>query len=370
MRFGEYLEYNLFDKLIDRNISFALYRLPKQNNINLVLQHSSKTMYLNNLEELNQQKGFVIAPFQHSSLHPIVLIKADIKLHDEKQILDEVSRLLTNSDVKSEDQQQIDSSKASTFEHYKDVYAKFQNKLNEGDMQKLVLSRTYEVCKKDPFSAGDTFKKACKKYPDNFIFLCNNEVSGTWFGCSPEILIAGKKQIWKTDALAGTQNQTEDESQISWDKKNIEEQQIVVDYMQQQLAKAQIKPTISTAKTIKSGNVFHIKSELEFEVHDTTQIGNILSLLHPSPAVCGFPKEKAFEFIIQNEDYDRKYYSGFLGYLDADENTDLFVNLRCMQIFKDKLRLFAGGGILPSSDLESEWKETEHKLQTILSVIN
>ena len=181
--------------------------------------------------------------------------------------------------------------------------------------------------------------------------------------------MSGKNGNWKTDALAGTKKISKDDAVI-WDDKNRLEQQIVVEYMQQQLIKAGIKSTYSEPKTIRSGNLAHLKSEFSFHIDDSSKIGSLLNLLHPSPAVCGFPKKEAFDFITKNEGYDRKYYSGFLGYLDVDNKTDLFVNLRCMQIFKQNLRLFAGGGILPSSELISEWKETEYKLQTILSIIN
>jgi len=73
--------------------------------------------------------------------------------------------------------------------------------------------------------------------------------------------------------------------------------------------------------------------------------------------------------ILDNEGYNRTYYSGFIGELSMKGKTGLFVNLRCMKIGTDALTLFAGGGLLTSSELKSEWEETEAKLQTILSLI-
>ena len=77
------------------------------------------------------------------------------------------------------------------------------------------------------------------------------------------------------------------------------------------------------------------------------------------------PKEAAYRFILANEGYDRSYYSGFIGRLDPDGKTGLYVNLRCMHIGNDSLTLYAGGGLLPSSDLKDEWLETEKKMQTL-----
>ena len=92
--------------------------------------------------------------------------------------------------------------------------------------------------------------------------------------------------------------------------------------------------------------------------------------MHPTPAVCGFPKDAARKFILENEDYDRAYYSGFLGELNWDDSTDLFVNLRCLQVVDgQKVILYVGGGITAESDPKKEWLETVHKAQTMKMVL-
>ncbi len=369
MEFREHLKYSFFDLLIDKNISFALYRLPGEYDIRLVLQTSGQSETCINLLELNNRKGFVIAPFQISKAAPIVLIQPEVVLTGEEAVFSYFSNSAFEKHINEPSSSFFEPSKATSFDHYQKGYTAFHESLIGDTLKKLVLSRTFELARNEEFSGGLSFLNACKKYPDNFIFLCHTPESGTWLGCSPEILVSGKNGNWKTDALAGTKKISKDDAVI-WDDKNRLEQQIVVEYMQQQLIKAGIKSTYSEPKTIRSGNLAHLKSEFSFHVDDSSKIGSLLNLLHPSPAVCGFPKKEAFDFITKNEGYDRKYYSGFLGYLDVDNKTDLFVNLRCMQIFKQNLRLFAGGGILPSSELISEWKETEYKLQTILSIIN
>jgi isochorismate synthase len=90
-----------------------------------------------------------------------------------------------------------------------------------------------------------------------------------------------------------------------------------------------------------------------------------LKVLHPTPAVCGLPKEKAYRFIKENEGYDRNYYSGFVGMLNPLGKTDLYVNLRCLNYKVNELSLYAGSGLLSASELEDEWQETEKKLQTM-----
>jgi isochorismate synthase len=98
--------------------------------------------------------------------------------------------------------------------------------------------------------------------------------------------------------------------------------------------------------------------------------------LHPTSAVCGLPKKEAKEFILQNEGYNREYYSGFLGELNIDFvtfktlQTDLFVNLRCMKIIKNKASLFVGCGITKESNPLDEYMETVNKSMTMKKIIN
>ena len=85
--------------------------------------------------------------------------------------------------------------------------------------------------------------------------------------------------------------------------------------------------------------------------------------------VCGIPKEAAKDFILSHEGIDRSYYSGFIGPLNINNETHLYVSLRCMQIMDNCCRLYAGGGLLSESKKESEWQETEAKLQTMLQLL-
>ena len=112
-----------------------------------------------------------------------------------------------------------------------------------------------------------------------------------------------------------------------------------------------------------------IKTEFRFETADRRCLGNLVELLHPTPAICGLPRKEALQFIKENEGYDRSYYSGFIGMIDADGRNDIYVNLRCMNIGENDLTLFAGGGLLDSSDVDQEWEETNDKLQTMLAIL-
>ena len=119
----------------------------------------------------------------------------------------------------------------------------------------------------------------------------------------------------------------------------------------------------------RAGALCHLKSDFRFTLRENNKLGDLLNLLHPTPAVCGLPKADAYRFILDHEGYNRRYYSGFIGWLDPEGRTDLYVNLRCMHIEDKILTLYAGGGLLSSSELNDEWQETEDKLQTMKALI-
>ena len=120
----------------------------------------------------------------------------------------------------------------------------------------------------------------------------------------------------------------------------------------------------------KAGQVEHLCTPISLKVGSANgRLAEILSVLHPTPAVGGYPKELAMEWIRRVEPHERRYYGGYLGPMFG-EHVRLFVNLRCMEVDDSRLRLYVGGGLTDKSDPESEWKETEAKAQTLLSIIN
>ena len=107
-------------------------------------------------------------------------------------------------------------------------------------------------------------------------------------------------------------------------------------------------------QTATAGELAHLRTDIRFALPSTGMLGSLLRALHPTPAVCGLPKDEAFRFIGAHEGYDRSYYAGFLGRLSPGGHTALYVNLRCMACSGETgaFRLYAGGGLLPESVLD------------------
>ena len=111
-----------------------------------------------------------------------------------------------------------------------------------------------------------------------------------------------------------------------WGEKNRQEQEYVVSYIRRQLLSLDIHPAENGPYPAYAGALSHLKTSFHFTLRDNRKLGSLLKVLHPTPAVCGLPKEEAYRFILENEGYDRRYYSGFIGWLDPSGKTDLYVN--------------------------------------------
>lgn len=355
---------HIIDTLIRQNRSFALYRIPGEKP-RFVMQTSGSARLFYRIEELDEQSGFVIAPFRITSECPILLIEPDcfripgepldLPLQESAQTEREEIRFHSDEKIKK---------------IYSTCFEIFIRSLRRKEVDKLVLSRKLTIPGTPDFSPAETFYQASERYSYSYVYLFHTPQTGTWLGSTPEIILSGENGEWHTVALAGTQPLLNGELPLYWDEKNREEQQIVAAYVRTQLGSLDIKPEEEGPCSVRAGALSHLKSDFYFSIPDNRKLGDLLKYLHPTPAVCGRPKEETYRFILENEGYDRRYYSGFIGWLDPNGKSDLYVNLRCMHIGSEAFTLYAGGGLLASSSLEDEWQETEDKLQTMRTLLS
>jgi len=189
-----------------------------------------------------------------------------------------------------------------------------------------------------------------------------------WLGATPETLIQFEKNNFETMALAGTMP-FENTVEVTWGEKEKEEQQYVVDSIVSELEKVTSTLSIGATKTQKAGSLLHLKTPISGTLNSIDSIQILIKVLHPTPAVCGLPKKASKNYILENENYDRKYYTGFLGNIDPKRNSHLFVNLRCMELEGSKAHIYVGGGITELSDPQKEWVETTNKSQIMKRIL-
>jgi isochorismate synthase len=369
----------LFQNCFETKFSFAYYRLPNVSNANLLI---GKTEILEKLIDFSTcGKGFVIAPFENKDSCFLKIEKAFYGIDPKNPFLE-----MEGDDIGSKKQNTFELLKVNLPSSEKETYLKTISsvieKIKNSPLKKVVISRKKKIgdLNGDAYSLG--FKKLCEGYPNAFIsmvFLA--DINQIWIGASPEILVSENKDgIFKTVALAGTQsafdiNNKEIRSiDALWSHKEIEEQALVSRYIINCLKKIRVREYEEEGpKTIKAGNLLHLNSTYIID-SKTINFSNLstvmLDLLHPTSAVCGMPKELAEEAISQAENYDRELYSGYLGPVNIENESHLFVNLRTLKIENYEVFAYAGGGITEDSDPEKEWQETELKLATIQKVFS
>lgn len=345
----------LFEKLKNQktnNLPFVIYSKP---NSDLIIGLFQKN---DNLVELGSENGFCIVSFDVKK--KFIIPESQCDIYFEKKLNSDLFFTNESKDFQS------DSEKDGYIKLVKSGLKAIENK----EFDKVVLSRieSFEV---QDFDVELTFKKMYSFYPNAFKYCFFHPKLGMYLGATPEQFIKIENSKLHTVALAGTQIVTEN---AEWNPKEINEQQIVTDYIVSCLNQFSDKINCSKPYNFQAGNLVHIKTDIDAEINEK-DIENIIKNLHPTPAVSGFPKENAKEFILKNENYNREFYSGFLGEWKKDFATfaenqyDLFVNLRCMKINKNNVNIYIGCGITKDSNPENEFLETINKSFTMKKVL-
>lgn len=376
----------------------ALWQLPRKKDKQLIINFSAeivKTKIV--LEDL--PAGFAISSFLNMEGNDSLFMEADLyfRFNEVGKVLTEKSGTVVST-VKREQWEKHCGTVGSTVKKSTNIYPKsistlpddtyFQSvqeavaAIEAGQIKKVVLSRTKEVELPTDFVLTEVFERLCEKYPTAFVSLVYlPQLDQVWLGATPETLVSVDKEgVFRTVSLAGTQSAYNAEGhpispkQAPWTQKEIEEQALVSRYIISCFKKIRVREfTEEGPKTVVAGNLMHLRSDYAVDTKEINfpELGTVmLELLHPTSAVCGMPKLAALEFIQGHENYDREFYSGFLGPVNVENETHLFVNLRCMKIQNGVATLYAGGGITEDSIPEKEWQETELKCQTMLAVLS
>lgn len=381
---------NLWQNAVDEGFAAAIWRLPKQNNFHFLADCTGRPKEQKiNFEEL--EAGFCISPFINESGEKTLFLKCDyhFEFDENEQILEKSPFTLSEKLFFEKIKGDKNFKKKPVFkispnndaeEKFEKLIEKGLGKISEMAFQKVVLSRKKEVDFNEAISIIDAFKKLAKKYPNAFISAVYlPELNCIWLGASPELLVSlDENGIFKTMSLAGTQaafdqnNNKISPNNARWSQKEIEEQAFVSRYIIECFKKVRVREYIENGpKTVEAGNLLHLQTDFTVDTNaiEFKQFATVLlELLHPTSAVCGMPKEAALAFILANENYHREFYSGFLGPVNIEYSSNIYVNLRSLKIENNKAYFYAGAGITEDSDPKNEWLETEMKMETLLNV--
>ncbi len=257
---------------------------------------------------------------------------------------------------------------------FADAVARARGRIGSGEMEKVVLARMLVVRADRDFDRRRLLERLREREPDAYTFAVHG-----WIGASPELLVSRFGLDVVSNPLAGTARRggTEPEDRAAAESllrsaKDRSEHTPVVDAVARGLAPACRSLTVPPEPSVlPTGTVWHLSTRIEGLLRRPPASAlRLASLLHPTPAVCGTPPDRAMQVIHDLEPFDRTLYAGIVGWMDANGDGEWAVALRCAEVQGAMASLFAGAGIVADSDPEAEVAETDAKFASMLGALD
>jgi isochorismate synthase len=248
-----------------------------------------------------------------------------------------------------------------------------RRRIRRGDLDKVVLARMLVVRAGHDFDRTSLLERLRLTEPDAFVFATQG-----FLGATPELLVARVGRTVRANPLAGTTPRGPDSPSdraaaeaLLDSAKDLYEHELVVEAVRTGLAEAcdrlDIDPYPSPMAT---GRLWHLSTEVRGTLAEPAPNALALAaLLHPTPAVCGTPRDAALSTIRDLERIDRTLYAGLVGWMDAGGDGEWAIALRCAEIQGQLALLFAGAGIVGDSDPQAELAETDAKFRAMLDAL-
>lgn len=321
--------------------------------------------------------AFHLSKYQFDFVNNVLIVTDKIESVDLEKIVDDVEAMLMGvSQVDNE------TFSAPVVTRSKDLFVKGWKKLVENTIEKLdadfakvVLSRQRLLMFQDEINLGYFIEKLL---PDTSNFTIYFENHGAIFiSKTPERLFEIKGNVLSTNAIAGSVPKVDDAEQdrknqefLLRDNKNRYEHDLVakdiIKNLEQYAAGVHYN---ESPKILSSHFIYHLETEIEAKLLDGVNVFSLLETLHPTPALGGYPKEKAMKYIIKKEFGARGLYAAPLGLIHENNDSEFAVCIRSMFIKDQSATLYAGVGIVKDSDVDVEFEETHVKFKPMMDLL-
>lgn len=251
--------------------------------------------------------------------------------------------------------------------------------IQSGQLDKVVLSRRVTVSAPGAFDAARIMADLARRNPRCTLFGLEDGAGGTFLGASPELLAGLHNGEACCDALAGTAWDQGGQGQGSQDRgeallgdvKNGREHRLVVQAVAEALRPVCARLEVPAAPVaLNLGSLLHLRSTLRGKVKAGIGLLDLLERLHPTPAVGGYPRPAALDWLARHGEARDEWYTGAVGWMDSAGEGEFAVALRCARIHRNEAELYAGAGIVAGSDPARELAETEAKLAPMLHALS
>lgn len=244
-----------------------------------------------------------------------------------------------------------------------------------GELDKVVLSRLMDIVTEQSVDIPALMQRIVAQNPNSYHFHLPLPQGGSLVGASPELMLRKEGRDFSSCPLAGSARRDADAQRdraagdaLMQSAKDRHEHKLVTDAMREVLhPRSRLLSVPAAPSLLTTATLWHLATQIDGEALDERE--NALSLaclLHPTPALSGFPHKRAQQLIQTLEPFDRQLFGGIVGWCDEQGNGEWVVTIRCGTVHGARVRLFAGAGIVADSQPESEWRETGVKLDTML----
>jgi len=249
--------------------------------------------------------------------------------------------------------------------------------IEKGVLEKVVLARSREITGPRAWDPATIFETLRSAFPECFHFYCDDGSGRVFLGASPERLVSLHEGRIAADAMAGTARRDPRDPEdvvashaLRSDRKERLEHAVVVREILATLqghsvdAVAPAEPEVARFR-----HLLHLRTRIQGNAPPGTHVLDLVSSLHPTPAVAGTPAEPALAFLLAREPRARGWYAGTIGWMDDAGNGEFTVGLRSALLQGNRALLLAGAGIVSGSDPDREWKECESKMAFLEEIL-
>ncbi|MGI5375517.1 isochorismate synthase DhbC [Streptomyces sp. CA-251387] len=263
-------------------------------------------------------------------------------------------------------------------ERYGAAVAAAVRRMRAGEFGKVVLARALDLTGDRSPDIPAMLQRLARRDARGYTFAVPTGTGGTLLGASPELLVSRRGTALVANPLAGSMPRSDDLAEdvrraaaLLESPKDLHEHAVVVDAMRAVLAPYCSELHVPERPTlVQTAAMWHLSSTITGTLAlPSVSVLDLACAVHPTPAVCGAPTELARRVIGELEPFDRGLYTGIVGWGDADGDGEWVVTIRCAEVSDRGLRLFAGAGVVASSDPTAETAETAAKFRTFLDAV-
>lgn len=258
---------------------------------------------------------------------------------------------------------------------WKELFHNVKQEIVMQKVKKVVISREVKIECDTSVSIESLLKRLMENNPNSFIFAYFKE-GKTFLGATPEILVQKEKEQLRSYALAGTisrRGQEDDENQrmaLLNDPKNRHEHRLVVEGIAKVMKTYTDEVIIGETTTLALKNLYHLRTPIRAKVNENSSLTDWVTRLHPTPALGGYPVQKALEIIARFEKHERGLYAAPFGMMNEQGDGLFVVGIRSALIEGNRVYAYAGCGIVEDSECEAEYWETQNKVKTIIESLS